>query len=117
MCKKATGGVSIAFVDPPREQVEWHSEPDWYQSSPIGRRSFCSSCGTSLGFDFLEGGERIDLTVGSFDDPTPFRPAHNYAVESLLPAWTDVRDLPSHRSEDNAAVVERWRAAGVEPPE
>ena len=116
MCKKATGGVSIAFVNPPKDQVVWHSEPDWYRSSPIARRPFCSRCGTPLGFDFVEGGTRIDLTVGSFDDPTPFRPAHNYAVESMLHAWADVSDLEGHRSEDNQPVVDRWRDAGLEPP-
>jgi hypothetical protein len=70
-----------------------------------------------LGFDFLEGGTNIDITVGSFDDPTPFRPEHNYAVESMLEAWTDVRHLPGMTSAENANVVERWKKAGLEPPE
>jgi hypothetical protein len=96
--------------------VVWHSEPDWYQSSPIARRPFCSRCGTPLGFDFLEGGTNIDITVGSFDDPTPFRPRHNYAVESMLEAWNDVRHLPGMTSAQNANVVERWKNAGLEPP-
>lgn len=117
MCKRATGGVSIAFINPSRDKVTWHSEPDWYQSSPIARRPFCSTCGTPLGFDFLEGGTRIDLTIGSFDDPTAFRPTHNYATESMLAAWTDVTRLPGIRSDENPNVVARWRAAGLEPPD
>jgi len=117
MCRKATGGVSIAFVNPPRDKVTWHHEPDWYQSSPIARRPFCSRCGTPLGFDFIEGGTNIDLTVGSFDDPTPFRPEHNYATESMLEAWADVRHLPGITSEENTKVIAMWKAAGVEPPE
>jgi hypothetical protein len=59
MCKRATGGVSIAYVNPPKDKVVWHSEPDWYRSSPIAHRPFCSRCGTPLGFDFLEGGANI----------------------------------------------------------
>ena len=117
MCRKATGGVSIAFVNPSKDQVVWHCEPDWYQSSPIARRPFCSRCGTPLGFDFLDDATKIDLTVGSFDDPTPFRPAHNYATESMLEAWTDVSHLPRVPTEENANVTARWRAAGLEPPE
>ncbi|MFL0412534.1 GFA family protein [uncultured Sphingomonas sp.] len=108
MCQRATGGVSIAFVNVPVAGVEWQSGPDWYQSSPIAHRPFCSTCGTPLGFAFLENGENIDLTVGSFDDPSRFRPAHHYAVESMHEAWIDTRDLPRMRSEENESVNQRW---------
>lgn len=117
MCRKATGGVSIAYSNAPRENVTWHSEPDWYQSSHIAHRPFCSHCGTPLGFAFLDGKGNIDLTVGSFDDPTPFKPARNYATESMLTAWTDVRHLPGVTSAENPNVVQRWQEAGLEPPE
>ena len=82
MCQRATGGVSIAFVNVPVAGVEWQSGPDWYQSSPIAHRPFCSTCGTPLGFAFLENGENIDLTVGSFDDPSRFRPCLLYTSPS-----------------------------------
>ncbi len=108
MCQRATGGVSIAFVNVPVAGIEWQSGPDWYQSSPIAHRPFCSTCGTPLGFAFLENGENIDLTVGSFDDPSRFRPAHHYAVESMHEAWIDTRDLPRMRSEENESVNQRW---------
>lgn len=108
MCQRATGGVSIAFVNVPVSGIEWQSGPDWYQSSPIAHRPFCSTCGTPLGFAFLENGENIDLTVGSFDDPSRFRPAHHYAVESMHEAWIDTRDLPRMRSEENESVNPRW---------
>lgn len=117
MCRKATGGVSIAFSNAKPENVTWHAEPDWYQSSPIARRPFCSTCGTPLGFAFLDGQGNIDLTVGSFDDPTPFRPSQNYATESMLTAWTDVRHLPGMASAENPNVMQRWEEAGLKPPE
>ncbi|MFC0204958.1 GFA family protein [Novosphingobium soli] len=116
MCRRATGGVSVAYVNTPHDTVTWEREPDWYQSSAIAHRPFCAHCGTPLGFAFLEGGN-LDITVGSFDDPTPFRPSKNYAVESMLTAWTDVRHLPGTTSGENDAVVKRWQAAGMEPPE
>ena len=111
MCQRATGGVSIAFKNVPVEKVAWLSEPDWYRSSPIAHRPFCCRCGTPLGFAFLEGGRNIDLTVGSFDHPSRFRPVHHYASESLHEAWLDTRDLPRIRSEDNPNVVKRWMDA------
>ena len=74
MCQKATGGIAAAFVEVPITAVRWLNEPDWFASSPIARRPFCSHCGTPLGFGWadLKGG--FDLTVGSFDDPSRFRP-------------------------------------------
>jgi hypothetical protein len=117
MCKRATGGVSSPFVNVPREALTWHSEPDWYKSSPIARRGFCARCGTPLAFEFIEGATSTDLTIGSFDDPALFTPTLNYAVESMLSAWADVRHLPGQRSEDNEDDVRRWREAGLEPPE
>ena len=35
--------------------VDWDHEPDWYDSSPIGMRSYCRECGTSFGYKYKEG--------------------------------------------------------------
>ena len=117
MCQRATGGVSIAFKNVPVAKLRWLSEPDWYRSSPIAHRPFCSACGTPLGFAFLESGENVDITVGSFDDPTRFRPVHHYAVESMHEAWIDTRDLPRMRSEENENVTKRWMDACGKTPD
>ena len=111
MCRKATGGASIAFVGVPLAALTWESEPDWYRSSPIAERPFCSACGTPLGFRFVEAARNTDLTLGSFDDPWRFVPVHNYAVESALAAWQDTSHLPGMRSEENVKIVEKWLAA------
>ncbi|MEL7535422.1 MAG: GFA family protein [Pseudomonadota bacterium] len=115
MCQRATGGVSIAFVNLPRSDVTWLTEPDWYQSSPIARRPFCSRCGTPLGFQFLEG-DRMDLTVGSFDDPYRFVPTENFGAEGRHAAWEDTSHLPSERCDQAEATVTRWLAATGEVP-
>lgn len=108
MCRRATGGASIAFVGVSRDGLVWEGEPDWYASSPIARRPFCSACGTPLGFAWTNGAGTIDITLGAFDEPARFRPTHNYAIESLLPAWQDTTHLPGTRTEDNPSVAERW---------
>jgi hypothetical protein len=35
----------------------------------------------------------------------------------MLTAWTDVRHVPGTTSAENANVAQRWRDAGLEPPE
>jgi hypothetical protein len=117
MCQRATGGVAAAFVQVPLDAVTWESEPDWYASSPIARRPFCSTCGTPLGFQFNENPKGIDLTIGSFDDPSGFVPTAHAGAESLHEAWLDTRALPRQRTDETESVVSRWQAAGREVPE
>jgi len=83
MCQRATGSVSIAFVNVKQADVEWEHEPEWYESSPIAKRPYCRECGTSLGFRFMEGSENMDLTVAAFDDPSRFQPRHHFGAESI----------------------------------
>jgi len=96
--------------------MSWEREPDWYESSPIARRPFCSQCGTSLGFRFKEGSDKMDLTVASFDDPSPFKPKHHFGVESLHRAWINTEGLPEYRTDEYQALVDRWvEATGAMP--
>jgi len=110
MCQRATGGVSIAFINAQKIDVAWDHEPDWYQSSPIARRPFCSTCGTPLGFAFPDS-ERMDLTVGSFDEPYDFKPSEHSGAESMHRDWIKTTDLPEQRTEDSKAIVDRWITA------
>lgn len=117
MCQRATGGFAAAFVNLPLAGLTWDREADWYRSSPIAHRPFCSACGTPLGFTFLENAQGIDITVGSFDDPSGFVPTQHSGAESMHEAWLDTSGLPRQRSTETESVVDHWRAAGMEIPE
>lgn len=117
MCQKATGGFAAAFVDLPAADCLWESEPDWYDSSPIARRPFCRHCGSPLGFRFKQGSENMDLTVGTFDDPSDFVPRHHFGVEGLHEAWLDIKDLPRKKTTDYAPMVQMWQDATGTVPE
>jgi hypothetical protein len=107
MCQRATGSVSIAFKNVPQSKMRWLSEPDWYESSPIARRPFCASCGTSFGFQFKEG-PNLDVTVASFDDPSRFRPTSHFGVESIHEAWLDTAGLKRTRCDEHQLLVDKW---------
>ena len=115
MCQKATGGVSIAFKNMRKSDVAWAIAPDWYVSSPIARRPYCRECGTSLGFEFPDS-EKMDLSVGSFDDPSRFVPKHHFGAESLHRAWLNTEGLPEYRTDEHKPLVDRWiKATGSFP--
>jgi len=116
MCQKATGGVAAAFKNVEQAKLRWlGEEPDWYRSSPIAERPFCARCGTPLGFRYPDS-QKMDLTVGSFDDPSRFRPSSHFGAESLHEAWLDTRDLKRMRSDEYQPLVERWARAGAPAP-
>ena len=117
MCQRATGGFAAAFVPVAQTDVAWDGEPDWYESSPIAKRPFCAKCGTPLGFQFAEGSTNMDLTVGSFDDPSDFRPKHHFGAESIHEAWLDTSALPRLKTSDYDVLNQKWIAATGKVPE
>jgi hypothetical protein len=120
MCQRATGSISIAFVNVQLDSVRWQCEPDWFDSSPIARRPFCANCGTSLGFAYKEGSEKMDLTVAAFDDPSPFTPKHHFGSENISPHLAQHRG-PAGISQRAAPAAGRpvgrsdWQAARLTP--
>jgi hypothetical protein len=108
MCQRATGSLSIAFKNVKRADVAWQREPDWYDSSAIARRPYCAKCGTSLGFQYKDEGENMDVAVASFDDPSRFKPTHHFGAESIHRAWVDTGGLPETRTDEYPELVERW---------
>ena len=117
MCQRASGNISLAMKNVKRTAVRWEREPDYYISSPIARRGFCTSCGTSLTFEFSDGeSENIDLIVGSFDDPSPFWPKHHFGAESMHRGWLNTEGLPEYRTDEYKPLVDRWiKACGKLP--
>ena len=108
MCQRATGSISIAFKNVKHAQVDWDDQPDWFDSSPIAIRPFCRECGTSLGYKFKDGSENMDLTVASFDDPSPFVPKHHFGAESMHHAWLNTEGLKAVRTDEYQKLVDKW---------
>ncbi len=115
MCQKASGNVSLAMKNIAQVDVCWSREPDWYDSSAIAKRPFCSHCGTSLGFQYKDS-DQMDLTVAAFDDPTRFRPTANFGAESLNRHFLDASGLPEKTTAQLDSVTGRWvKATGQFP--
>ena len=111
MCQMAVGNTRAAFINLRKDQVTWTgAAPSYYASSKIAKRGFCSNCGTPLSFEFLES-ERLDLTVGAFDEPAAIQPTSHFAVESRIENWHTEDGLPGERLDASVKLNERWKAA------
>ena len=112
MCQLALGNTRAAFVNLRKDEVAWtgRTPPTFYASSRIAQRGFCGRCGTPLSFEYLAS-ENMDLSVGSFDAPSAFRPTLHFAIESRIAGWHAEDGLPGQRLDANAKMLERWRDA------
>ncbi|MDH3667190.1 MAG: GFA family protein [Paracoccaceae bacterium] len=66
-CRKQTGAAVGTFVGFPAGSVRWLARnPERYRSSEDVERSFCPTCGSSIGF---HRAHETSLSIGSFDHP------------------------------------------------
>lgn len=111
MCQLAFGNTRAAFFNLRKEQVRWtQGAPVWFASSSFSRRGFCGRCGTPLAFEYLAS-DRMDLSIGSLDDPAAFSPGSHFAVESRIAAWHADDGLPGERLDASETLMARWKAA------
>ncbi len=111
MCQLAFGNTRAAFMNLRKDEFRWTSgAPRYYASSRIARRGFCDRCGTPLRFEYLAS-ERMDLSVGSLDDPAAITPTSHFAVESRIAVWHADDGLPAERLDEHTQLLDRWRQA------
>ncbi len=101
MCQKAFGAWGAALVSVPHDQFKWtRGIPGVFRSSSIVDRGFCAACGTPM-FMREDGDPNIELAIGTLDDPADI-PAlsRQSAVESRLPWFSTMHNLPEERVSD-----------------
>lgn len=109
MCQKAVAGPFVSLADVRHEDFAWtRGTPATFRSSTIAERDFCSACGTPLSYRQI-GGEHIELTTGSFDDPARAVPTYATGTESRLPWVNSIGGLPGRTTAElsNARELER----------
>jgi hypothetical protein len=89
-CQRWTGSAAFtcAFFAP--GELEWtRGKPTYFQSSKNVQRSFCSSCGSPLGFHRAEHHDGV--TAGTLDNPEAIKPeVHMFAEHEH--AWAKFVD-------------------------
>jgi hypothetical protein len=110
MCQKAVGGIFAALVAAPKDAFTiTRGTPAVFRSSEFVERGFCAACGTPLYYNDIKA-NRINLTMGSLDEPARFPPLANTGIEGRVAWFADlarVADFGTTEGDDRAA----WAAA------
>jgi hypothetical protein len=116
MCRRQTGAPVATYVGFPAGTVAWlNKEPTRYRSSRDVERSFCPTCGGSIGFHRVS---ETFLCVGSLDAPSdlPIRSiwtGHTWYKEHI--PWFETTDDWQRHSEFPPGRIEELNAlSGLE---
>jgi hypothetical protein len=108
MCQKAFGsffgplvGVKLTAFTLTRGELAT------FKSSDLVERGFCRGCGTPLTMRDVDR-DKIEVSIGSLDDPGRARPVLQFGVESRLPWFDQLPGLPVRTTAD-AQKAERLR--------
>lgn len=119
ICQRFTGSTMSAYTAFPSSSVRFTgAEPKYFTSSPIARRGFCATCGSSLVYHMTRPHEAAHLVIftTSLDNPQDFAPAAHNGMESRLSWFEILDDLPRTRSEDSRVLQQAWSSAGLPDP-
>lgn len=104
MCRKHSGAPALAFVHFPVGSFEWvNAAPRWYRSSPFAERGFCPDCGSTLGMREEVLGDRVQVSVGSLDEPDRVH-VQDHVWTSSRVSWFDTCDSLPRFPQSSSAV-------------
>ena len=120
MCQKAVGNYFAALVSTPKSELEWmRGAPARFVSSADVERGFCAQCGTPLFMDHAKS-DMIGLMIGALDKPHDIKPISQDSIESRMPWFAGIAQVPeSGTSEelDGTERVEAVRASNRQHPD
>lgn len=105
-CRRASGGAYVPWVTFDEGALRWTSGTVMlHESSPGVIRGHCPRCGTSLTYRETGRSGQVDITLASFDDPSPFKPLAHIWMEDRLPCVHVGDDLPRYTRGTGSKVV------------
>lgn len=91
ICQRTTGAPFVTWFSVPLATFRLlQGQPQQFQSTEKGVRSFCPTCGTQLLFA-EQGKEEIDITTASLDEPELVPPVDQIYIDSKIP-WISLSD-------------------------
>jgi len=117
MCQKAFGNYFAALTGVRSQDFAWtRGQPGLFKSSEAVERGFCRDCGTPLSFRYVDS-NRMLVSVGSLDEPAGVSPEIQYGIESRLPAFAILHDLPGETSSEGVTPDQLAKRASRQHPD
>ncbi len=120
MCQKAVGGPFAVICPVLKNSFEvTRGQFSWFHSSALARRGFCKDCGTPMIFEYPEYDD-IGVLVGALDHPDRVPPVVQYGIESRVPWYGHLPELPGDRptySVDPKGYLPRIKASNRQHPD
>ena len=107
MCRKAHGTAFATHVEVERAAFRYAAGEALvrrYRSSPPVHRSFCSTCGSQLTFEFSGRPDAVWVSAGVLDDDPAIRPGAHIFVGSKAPWHAITDDALQHETYPPAQV-------------
>ncbi len=97
MGRRTSGAAFLTFVHFASASFTWtEGEPTRYRSSREAERGFCAHCGSTLTMHEAVLDDRVQVTLGSLDQPERVTPDDHVWTESQL-GWLRIDDgLPRY---------------------
>ena len=102
MCRRWSGGSPFFATEARGLVFGSEAELGRYASSEWAERGFCKTCGSTL-FYLLRPAQMYFVSVGAFDDPTPFRLVREICVDRKPDGYALAGDHPRWTEEETFA--------------
>ena len=107
MCRRHSGAPVLAFVHFRLQDFGWvRGAPTRYRSSAFAERGFCSVCGSTLSMHEEVLADRVQIAVGSLDQPQRITITDHVWTRHQLP-WFQITDrLPRFLASSSAVPTQ-----------
>lgn len=107
MCRRHSGAPVLSFVHFPVADFTWiGGQPTRFRSSEYAERGFCPKCGSTLSMHEQVLADRVQIAVGSLDEPDRVRIDDHVWTEDSI-SWFEVSDeLPRFARSSNAVPTQ-----------
>jgi len=101
-CRLAVGAAGVAWIVVARKNFTLlQGTLSRFRSSPNVVRTFCSVCGSSIGYEPVDAPSRIEITTATLDDPDLFAPEREVWVSERI-SWQPLDQSLKHYAQSSS---------------